>query len=126
QFPPTSISGVRGKALSSATSDTIDSHLTTQAETNSNFLSPDSITNKTTRNSTNLLVKFRDQASFKKSPLPSPPSTPNLNGTLQPHLTNGTSLNESIDRLNKTNTKQSTSKLNNFLQRFSKEPLQPG
>ncbi|CAF5102348.1 unnamed protein product, partial [Rotaria magnacalcarata] len=40
QFPPTSISGVRGKALSSATSDTIDSHLTTQAETNSNFLSP--------------------------------------------------------------------------------------
>lgn len=121
QFPPSSVTGMRGKVLSSPTSDTINSHLTTQTETNSNFLSPDSITNKSSRNPTNLLVKFRDQTSGKKSPTPSPPSTPNLSASLPTHLANGTGLSESVDRLNKTNMKQSSSKINNFFQRFSKE-----
>ncbi len=66
-------------------------------------------------------MKFRDQTTSKKSPSPSPPSTPLLNGNEQTHLINGTT-NDSIDRLNKSNMKPSTSKINNFFQRFSKEP----
>jgi hypothetical protein len=93
----------------------MDSHLTNQTDTNPNFLSPDSITNKSTRNQTNLLVKFRDQTSSKKSPSPSPPGTPMMNGNGQTHLINGTTTNESI-------LKPSTSKINNFFHRFSKEP----
>jgi hypothetical protein len=98
------------------------SHLSNQTDANPNFLSPDSITNKSTRNPTNLLVKFRDQTGSKKSPSPSPPSTPMLNGTGQTHLINGTKNTESNERLNKSNMKQSTSKINNFFHRFSKEP----
>ena len=111
------MSGMRNKSLAPGTTDTIDSN---QTDTNPNFLSPDSITNKSTRNSTNLLVKFRDQTSSKKSPSPSPPSTPILNGNGQAHLTNGTTT-ESLERLNKTNVKPSTSKINNFFHRFAKE-----
>ncbi len=121
-FPPSSLSsGMRAKSLLPNTTDTIDSHLTNQMDSNPNFLSPDSITNKSIRNPTNLLVKFRDQTS-KKSPSPSPPSSPMLNGNSQTHLINGTATNESIEHLNKSNMKQSTSKINNFFQRFSKEP----
>jgi hypothetical protein len=120
-FPPTQ-TGSRLKSLLPGTTDTIDSHLTNQTDTNSNFLSPDSIMSKSTRNPTNLLVKFRDQTTSKKSPSPSPPSTPMLNGSnSQAHLSNGTSPNESLDRLNKSNMKTSTSKINNFFHRFSKE-----
>jgi hypothetical protein len=119
-FPPTALANSRLKSASPATTDTIDSHLTNQTDTNPNFLSPDSITNKTTRNPTNLLVKFRDQTTSKKSPTPSPPSTPMINGTAQTHLSNG-STNE-IDRLNKANAKPSTNKINNFFHRFAKEP----
>ncbi|CAF3538671.1 unnamed protein product [Rotaria sordida] len=125
QFPPTSLTGIRTKPLLPGTTDTMDSHTTNQ--TDSNFLSPDSITTKTLRNPTNLLVKFRDQAISKKSsssPSPSPPSSPMINGNIQTHLTNGTTLNTSNDRLTKTNFKTSTSKINNFFQRFSKEPQQ--
>jgi len=121
-FPPSALAGMRGKSLSPGTSDTIDSHLSNQTDANPNFLSPDSITNKSTRNPTNLLVKFRDQTGSKKSPSPSPPSTPMLNGTGQTHLINGTKNTESNERLNKSNMKQSTSKINNFFHRFSKEP----
>lgn len=67
-------------------------------------------------------MKFRDQAGTKKSPSPSPPATPLINGTSQSHLSNGTTNAESLDRLNKSNMKQSTSKLNNFFSRFAKEP----
>lgn len=66
-------------------------------------------------------MKFRDQTGSKKSPSPSPPSTPLINGTSQSHLSNGTTNAESLDRLNKSNMKQSTSKINNFFSRFGKE-----
>ncbi|UJR36545.1 hypothetical protein I4U23_029265 [Adineta vaga] len=121
-FPPTSGSASRTKSFSHGTSDTIDSHLTNQTDTNPNFLSPDSITNKSGRNPTNLLVKFRDSNTSKKGPSPSPSMA---NGTGQGGLMNGSSTNESIDRLSKTNPKGSTSKINNFFQRFSKEPQGP-
>jgi ryanodine receptor 2 len=121
-FPPSALTGIRTKSLAPGTTDTIDSHLSSQADGNPNFLSPDSIMNKSTRNPTNLLVKFRDQTGSKKSPSPSPPSTPLLNGLSQTHLTNGTSNVESTERLNKSNMKQSTNKVSNFFQRFSKEP----
>jgi hypothetical protein len=117
-FPPTNLPGIRTKPATPCTADTLDSNMTSPSEGNPNFLSPDSITNKSTRNPTNLLVKFRDQTSSKKSPSSSPPSTPMSNGN--GHV-NGTPSNESIDRLNKSTMKTSTSKLNNFFQRFSKE-----
>ena len=125
-FPLTaSLPGTRSKSIAPGNTDTMDSHLTNQTDTNPNFLSPDSITHKSARNPTNLLVKFRDQTSSKKSPTPSPPSTPLMNGSSQTHLANGTAMNESTDRLNKSNMKTSTSKLNNFFHLFSKEPQDP-
>lgn len=120
-FPLAGLPGIRGKSLSPGTSDTLDSHLSSQTDTNPNFLSPDSITNKSARNPTNLLVKFRDQTGTKKSLSPSPPTTPLVNGTSQSHLSNGSANTESIDRLNKSNMKQSGSKINNFFHRFAKD-----
>ena len=55
---------------------------------------------------------------MKKSPSASPPSTPMTNGN---GFTNGSATTESLDRLSKPNMKPSTSKINNFFQRFSKE-----
>ena len=110
-FPPTNASGSRGKSLGPGTTDTIDSN-----DTNPNFLSPDSTNSKSGRNPTNLLVKFRDQNSMKKSPSSSPTSMVNGNGH-----TNDIGNTESIDRMNKANAKASGSKINNFFQRFTKE-----
>jgi len=118
-FPPTSMTGLRIKQTGPGTSDTLDSNLSNPNDANPNFLSPDAIPSKSTRNPTNLLVKFRDQTTSKKSPSPSPPASPMSNGN--GHL-NGISPDTSIDRLNKANAKAPTSKLNNFFQRFSKEP----
>ena len=111
-FPTSAISGgARGKNMNSNAADMIDAHLANQ--TDPNFLSPDSITNKSQRNSTNLLVKFRDPASNIKK---SPSSSPVLNGS------NGIdSTAESIDRFNKSNMKHSTSKINNFFSLFGKD-----
>lgn len=120
-FPPTSMTGLRMKQTGPGISDTLDSNLSNPNDTNSNFLSPDVIPSKSTRNPTNLLVKFRDQTTSKKSPTPSPPASPMSNGN--GHL-NGISPDTSIDRLNKANAKAPSSKLNNFFQRFSKEPNQ--
>ena len=117
-FPPSNVPGVRPKSLAASGTDTIDSNLTHTTDSNPNFLSPDSIPTKSTRNPTNLLVKFRDQATMKKSPSASPPSTPMTNGN---GFTNGSATTESLDRLSKPNMKPSTSKINNFFQRFSKE-----
>jgi hypothetical protein len=118
------MAGNRSKSVSPTATDTIDSHLSNQTDVNPNFLSPDSITNKTARNPTNLLVKFRDQTTSKKSPSSSPPATPSINGTGQTHLANGTSINESMDQLTKVNAQKSSSKINNFFHRFAKEPQQ--
>lgn len=118
-FPPTSVTGMRIKTANGpGTSDTLDSNLSHSNESNPNFLSPDTVPTKSARNPTNLLVKFRDQTTSKKSPSPSPPGTPMSNGTT--HL-NGTTSDASIDRLNKSNAKSSTSKINNFFQRFAKD-----
>ena len=114
-MPSTSI--IRPKSLSPGTTDTIDSNRT---DTNSDFLSTESIANKPARSSTNLLVKFRDQATSKKSPA----STPIINGNMRQHLTNGTTLNQSIEPLNKSTIKTSTSKLNSFFHCFTKESQQ--
>lgn len=105
--------GSRSKNMAAGTSETLDSN-----DTNPNFLSAENAVTKTSRNPTNLLVKFRDQASLKKSSSGVGSSSPSVNGEL---LSNGISTSESIDLLNKSGQKSSTSKINNFFQRFAKD-----